>query len=479
MSLSGFAALSGITSKLGGTPGLLLLGILGVALLGLAIIAVKAVRPSLLATIALMTTVFSGNWKYMHIPFGLDDVLMVLAIAAAIYRTASSRHPERLSLRPIHLVLVLMVLYAVISALWAGTLTNKSDLFNIITSLGIFPFALFALAPVIFGTPRDREILLKGLFVLGIYLGIGALGETAKVHSLVFPSYISNPSLGIHNDRVRGPFLEASPEGFALFSTGFVAAWIALRTRRPQLRIFAGVIVLFCLIGTFGTVTRAVWIGCAASVLLAMVLNPRLRKYTIPGILGIAVVILLVLAIVPGLSSLASSRASDQRPVWDRLNSDNAALRLFEADPLLGSGWGTFGTKSIPYYQQANTYPLTYVGVVHNVYLSQFTELGVLGGGLWLISLLLALSAALRGSRARDLAQWRFFTFAALLNWAINAAFVPLVYAMPNALIWTLLGIAALPEPVTCRTFPAAVPVPAPVPVTVELPAPEPVLVAG
>jgi len=475
MSLAGFAALSSVSTKLGGKPGLLLLGILGVALIGLAIIAIRAVRPSLLATIAIVLTVFSGNWKYMHIPFGLDDVMMAIAVAAAAYRAVSSRYPERFVLRPIHLVLALMILYTVVSAVWSGTLTNKSDLFNILTSLGVAPYALFAFAPVIFATPRDREILLRGLFILGVYLGIGALGETLHIHALVKPSYILNPSIGIHNDRVRGPFLEASPEGFALFATGFAVAWVGMRTHRPLLRIFSAVIVLFCLIGTFGTVTRAVWIGCAASVLLAMVLNRRLRRYTIPGILGIAAVILVALVLVPGLSTLASSRAGDKRPVWDRLNSDTAALRLFEAEPLLGSGWGTFGTASIPYYREADTYPLTYVGVVHNVYLSQFAELGVLGGGLWLISFLLAISDAVRGPRTGDLEIWRIFTFVALLNWAINAAFVPLVYVMPNALIWVLLGISALPDTVPAVAFPAAVAVPVPRPAPMRLPEPVPV----
>ncbi|HLI61654.1 MAG TPA: O-antigen ligase family protein [Solirubrobacteraceae bacterium] len=469
MSTSGLAAISSISTKVGGGPGLLMLGILGVALAGLAVIAIKTVRPSLLATIALDLTVFSGNWKYMHIPFGLDDVVMAMAIAAAVYRAWSSRHPERFTLRPIHLVLALMITYAVISALWSGTLSNKSDLFEILTSLGVVPYALFALAPVIFGTPRDRVILLWGLFALGVYLGIGALGETLHIHTLVLPKYILNPSLGIHNDRVRGPFLEASPEGFALFSTAFAVAWVGLRTRRLVLRAFCAIIVLFCLIGTFGTVTRAVWIGCAAAVLFTMVWHPRLRRYAVPGILGIAVVVLVVMALVPGLSSLASSRASDQRPVWDRLNSDRAALRLFEANALFGSGWGTYGVKSIPYYQEANSYPLTYVGVVHNVYLSQFAELGLLGGGLWLIANLLAIGDALKGSRARDLASWRMFAFAAVINWTINAAFVPLVYVMPNALMWALLGIAALPSPDTApTTFPAQIPVPVPVELPME-----------
>jgi putative inorganic carbon (HCO3(-)) transporter len=476
MSDRGLGAVSAISTKLGGAPGVVLVGILGIGLLGLAILAVTRVRPSLLVTITLLLTVFSGEWKYIHIPFGLDHVTTAMAIAAAIYRVKSPRHPERFVLRPVHLLFGLTLIYTIISALWSGTLTNRDDLFKIVDSIGFVPYMLFALAPVVFATRRDREILLGGLFVLGIYLGIGALGETLHVHAIVVPSYINNPSIGDHASRVRGPFLEASPEGFALFGTGFAAVWVALRAGRLRLRALAGVVVLFCLIGTFGTVTRAVWIGCALSAVLAMVITPKVRRYTIPGVLGIAVVILLSLLLIPGLSSHASSRADEKRPVWDRFNSDRAALRMFESHPLVGEGFGTFATKGFAFYQQANSYPITFVTAVHNVYLGRFAELGFLGGGLWLLSLLLALAYAMKGPRSGDLVYWRVFAAAVLLNYAINAAFVPLDYAMPNALVWLLLGISAIP--VMAARAPAEVVTPGSLP-RFELDPREPAAVAS
>ena len=445
MTSCGLAAVSGLSSKLGGRPGELLVGLLGIGLLGLAVLAITRVRPSLLVTISLVLTIFAGEWKYIHVPFGLDDVTTLVALAAAIYRAASRRHPERFVLRPFHLLLALTLTYTILSALWSGTLTSHTNLFAILDAVGIVPYLLFALAPVIFPTRRDREILLGGLFALGVYLGIVALGETLHIHALVFPSYINNPSIGIHADRVRGPFLESSPEGFALFATGFAAAWLGLRTPRPRLRAVCAVTVLFCMIGTFGTVTRAVWLGCAGGMVLAMVMTPRVRRYTIPGVLGIAAIVIVCLVAIPGLSSQASSRTDSKRPVWDRLNSDRAALRMFEARPLLGEGFGTFATKGYGFYEESDTYPLTFVGAVHNVYLARFAELGALGGGLWLLSLLLALCYAMKGPRSGDLVYWRVFAAAALLNWAINAAFVPLDYAMPNALIWLLLGISSIP----------------------------------
>ena len=298
---------------------------------------------------------------------------------------------------------------------------------------------------MIFVTRRDRQVLLSGLFVLGIYLGITSVGEALHIHALVVPSYINDSNIGLHAHRVRGPFLEASPEGFALFTTGLAAAWVGMRTSRPALRIFCGLIVICCLLGTLGTVTRAVWIGCGVAAIVAMVIAPRVRRYTIPGVLGIAVVLVLSFLFVPGLHSQASGRADSDQPIWDRLNSDRAAVEMLEARPLLGQGFGTFAFESFPFYKRVYSHPLTFVNAVHNVYLARFAELGFLGGGLWLISLLLALCQAVRGRRSGDMVIWRVLAVAAFVNWAINAGFVPLDYAFCNGVLWLLMGISASP----------------------------------
>jgi O-antigen ligase len=91
---------------------------------------------------------------------------------------------------------------------------------------------------------------------------------------------------------------------------------------------------------------------------------------------GAVLLVLVAFAFVPGLQASVNSRTNDQGPVWDRLNSDAAALRMVSARPALGFGWGNFGKDSVPYYRLAGTYPLSSITVAHNMLLSNATELG-------------------------------------------------------------------------------------------------------
>ena len=49
---------------------------------------------------------------------------------------------------------------------------------------------------------------------------------------------------------------------------------------------------------------------------------------------------------MPGFTRRAQNRLDDQRPVWDRLNSNAATLRMIGERPLAGFGWGTFPERA-------------------------------------------------------------------------------------------------------------------------------------
>ena len=64
---------------------------------------------------------------------------------------------------------------------------------------------------------KSKEMLsqpfLIGLVAVGAYLGITAFLQEVNLDQLVFPAYITDPSVGIHADRARGPFVEAAANG--------------------------------------------------------------------------------------------------------------------------------------------------------------------------------------------------------------------------------------------------------------------------
>src|SRR5207248_561642 len=242
---------------------------------------------------------------------------------------------------------------------------------------------------VAFATDRQRSHLLVGLVLVGAYLGITALLEEIDLNALIVPDYITDPTVGTHFGRARGPFVEAAANGLALFACA-VAATMAVARWRGRLREAAIGIGILCLAGIIFTVTRQAWLGAAVGSLLGLGATPRLRAYALPLIVGGALLVVGSFAAIPGLQERASGRVSDQKPVWDRLNSDRAGVAMGAARPVLGCGWGKFLDESGPYYKQAETYPLTIVPALHSVFLSNAVELGLIGALLWAVGLAMA-----------------------------------------------------------------------------------------
>ena len=110
-----------------------------------------------------------------------------------------------------------------------------------------------------------------------------------------------------------------------------------------------------------------------------------------------------------------------------------------DARPLLGFGWDSFATAEAPYLIQPSTYPLTAAGrFIHNTFLSNAVELGVIGALLWLIALGAALISPLlhRGPPA-----WRSSLVAVAGFWAVTAWFYPLPLTFPLTFLMLWAGL--------------------------------------
>ena len=359
-------------------------------------------------------------------------------------------------------VLIVLSIYAIVSADLSGTLVQHSALFALLDQLSLIGFALFILAPTIFATEYERNVLLITLVVIGAYLGWIALFEGLHINALIVPSYINNLSLGLHVGRARGPFLEAVANGMMLYTCGVAAAMAGAKWwDRKAVRLVCGLVVLLSGLGIIFTVTREVWIGSAAATLVTLGAFRRLRPFVVPALIGGLVVVVAALAFVPGLNRTASGRADDARSAWDRLNSDVAGLRMLDARPALGFGWYRFGAVSFAYYRQASSYPLTTVGGIHNVYLGLAVALGIVGFAAWLFALLGALAQGFTSRGPPDCDLWKMGLLAVAVNWMIVANFTPLTYALPNHIMWLWPGIviaAGRPRVALSLLRPAVVP---------------------
>jgi O-antigen ligase len=406
-------------------------------------------EPVWVFTAAIVLSVFAGNWQYMGIPGALapDRWLLVLGIVAVVVRAPGSVGLPRLRPQGVHGLLALVAIYAIVSAAIVGTLTVKASAFQLFDDLGVSPFLLFLVAPVVFPGPRERRILIGGIVILGAYLGLTALFETLKLTALVFPKYINDPNIGIHYGRARGPFLEAVSNGVALFACALVSGLGVAVFRDVRARVAAGIVMVLCGAGLLFTLQRSVWVASAVAGLGAVLLVGRLRRWAGPAIaVGIVVVIVPLLAF-PGFLQTVQSRASQQATVWDRENQDRAALNMINQKPLFGFGWAEFQPKSISYYQQASGYPLTGFGLdVHDAYLRYAVELGLVGVTLWVTAILMALGGALLRRGPPMFYGWKVVAGTFAVFYLIVVAFVP-AETFPNLILWLLLGLAWVPRP--------------------------------
>lgn len=396
------------------------------------------VRPAWLVSGGLALAVFNSHWSNLGIGLALDRLVLATGLIAVIVR---ERRTHRLTTRPIDWLLMLVGLYALCSAVLAGTLGDSQARFALLDRFGLLPFFLFFVAAYAFREERDRRILLGTLVAVGAYLGIVALLETTGPRALIIPHYINDPAVGIHYGRARGPFTESVADGLVMFACGTAAAMALAIWRDRRARVFAGAVVVLCGLGALFTVTRSVWIASIGGGSVALLAARETRRYFVPLLLFGTLLIVGALAVVPGLRSHVTERKNDQAPLYDRRNSNDAAVRMIDAKPLLGFGWGRYQTDSLDYYRQALDYPLTEVRNVHNVFLANAVELGLLGAGLWVITLLLVFGRAILRRGPPELHPWRIGLIAVFISYVVCAFVTPLGYALPTLLLWTWAGI--------------------------------------
>jgi len=423
----------------------------GTALVGFAVALVIAgayllwyVHPAWTLSGALVASVMVGNWGHLGLPGTVspDRVLLMSGIAAVILRAPPVRDRPPLTFRPVHWAMVILLLWVAGSAFAAGTLDERGATFELVERVGVVPFLVFLVAPVVYATEAHRRVLLGTLVALGAYLGFTALMETLQINQLVFPSFINDNSIGTHKDRARGPFLQAFTNGAGLY-VGVVASGIAVALWRDyRWRVFAAGTLVLCFAGLLFTETRSVWIAGAVATVVALLATRDLRRYSVPAMAAGVGVIAVSIALVPGLAGAIEERREDDRTTWDRKNLAVAAVQMVEAYPLVGIGWNRFNEENSDYFRVSRDYPLTgHETVIHNVFLTYGAELGLIGLALWLVVLFLGMAAALWPPARGEPHLWQVGFGAYLVFFLVISNFVfPQVF--PNLAVWLLAGAA-------------------------------------
>lgn len=394
----------------------------------------------------------SGNSHYLKLPVSPDRLLIPLAFVLLLL----DGRRRRLRLHGVHVLMLALVSWTVASMAWNGKLLDVTAVFALADRMA-FPLLLFATAPLFFDRPAYRDLLLRALALIGVYLGVTGMLEILAP-GLVFPRYIADPSAGQMFGRARGPFLSGDAMGLSSAICAFAGVLLIARTRSLLWRGVGGLALLTGLATTLLSMTRATWMGALAGIALGMFLAPGLRKWlpvALGGALGAGAAALVA---VPGLMETFSGRFSEQSSVDDRLGSNDAAFALLHDLPWTGIGWRRFYPEGADWFRISDGYAMNNVVVeIHNVLLSRAAELGIPAAIVFLLIWFYGPGRLLTTPAHGDLAGWRVLGLAAFAAWAVTGMAGPMAIPFPNYLAWLVAGVA-------CHSWALADPDPEPGP---------------
>jgi O-antigen ligase len=371
--------------------------------------------------------------------YEIDRVAFALLVVGVVGRAMIFRQPLFLMERATWpmIGLALLALASVIGRPF------DNETWCLLAAKYIVPFTLFHLAKLVFTEERWlRQFEIFTLVVLA-YLSFTAIAFLVGAHALIFPRFILDESLGIHADRARGPLLQAVANGVSLNLLGLVALHAY---RRGRVRGVKAVLLLASVpIAILATMTRAVWMSFAATV-LALIFFSRSRALRRAG-LGIVLVAGAALALSLSSNKLDGTlrdRLQELGPVEYRQAVYAGAWEMFLERPLTGWGFNRMPAelpRHVSGYKEKLLYP-------HNTYLELLVEDGIVGLALyvWLMWELLRLGRGAVPAKERgsflDAEFHRLWPILLGVYW-LNAAVVVMNYQFVNGLLFTMAGMLA------------------------------------
>jgi O-antigen ligase len=317
------------------------------------------------------------------------------------------------------------------------------ETWSLLASKFIVPFALFHLAGLIFTTEsRYRQFEIFALVILA-YLSFTAIAFLVGARSLIFPRFILDESLGFHKDRARGPLLQAVANGVSL---NLLALLVLQGYRRGSVRGIKVLVVLASVpVAIVATMTRAVWLSFAGSVLALIFLSGRRAFWRACLVLVMTCAVgFVILLNCDHYASELGDRLAERGPIDYRQAVYAGGWDMFMDRPWLGWGFHQMPAelpRHVSGYNEKILYP-------HNTYLELVVEHGLLGLSLylWLMWEMVKLGRGAIPSGEENgflgLSFHRVWPVLLAVYWA-NAAIVVMSYQFVNGLLFALAGMLA------------------------------------
>jgi len=362
-------------------------------------------------------------------------VLVLSAVGGALVAKKSVFVVERASWPMIGLVLVIL-------ASMVGRPLD-ADTRGVFAAKYLVPFLLFHLCKIIFQQEKQFHYFEVLACLVLSYLSFTSIAFLVGARALVFPQFILDAGLGYHAERARGPFLQPVANGVSLNLLGLLV-WHAYG--RGSVRGLKAILLLVSVpIAILATLTRAVWLAFAGSLIaiLALSHNRKLRLAMVALVL-VALAVLGVVISATSLGDVLSDRVEESSPVDYRMAVYAGGWQMFLERPLLGWGFHQMPAE-LPRYVSEFRDKVLYP---HNTYLEVLVENGVVGLALyvWMMWELWRLGRgrippAEKAGFLNDNFH-RLWPILLAVYW-INAAVVVMSYHFVNALLFTMAGMLA------------------------------------
>ena len=417
-------------------------------------------RGSLIAaSLGVLLSVCCFGYEFVHfdvgpLPLTVDRVLLGVVIGMLIVqRSLGLTDPKPLNKADV--VIIAFVGYLFVSMLlsdWQGF--PKGQVGPLWRWVGGYftPLVLYWAAKQARWTERTAGVVQGTLAVFGLYLGFTAVMEIAQQWSLVFPGYISNPKIGLHFGRARGPMVHGVSFGHYM-GVCLLAAWLWIYRLNPLGKGLMIVALPLYFAGVFFSYTRSVWMGTGLGLctLLVMTLKGRTRIVVMTSIAMAGILVGLTQAEKIVGFQREQSAADTAESANMRVGFAYVSWLMFQDRPLFGYGFGRFPLDKLPYLEdRATDLNLEKLRpyVHHNTFLSLLTDTGALGLGLFLVAMGLWIRNAWIVYRADESPMWAkrqaILMLGALGVYAMQLLFHELSYTpIDNSLVFFLAGTAS------------------------------------
>jgi O-antigen ligase len=327
-------------------------------------------------------------------------------------------------------VLGLFICWAALSTLWAEDGGEVAE--NVMRfTLNVFLFL------IVYTAIRERK---HARWAAGAFVASAALSAGY--------GFLSTPQPG-PEDRLAGFVGEPNQLAATLVAGLALAVALAAITRfRPLLRSLAVVSAGFCAAGLLLTLSRGGLVALAMCIVVSIFMAGRWRGPAAAVALAVALATVVYFGVYA--PTAARERVTTLEGGTGRTDIWTVGWRMFEANPVLGVGAGNFRTASVHYLLEPGALLrddliLDNPKTAHNIYLQELSELGLVGGVLFLVivgfSLRCALTAARRFEEQGDsemeiLARGVFVALAGILTAQFFAS------EIFSKQLWLLLGLS-------------------------------------